>query len=43
MSVLLILVAAALICAIASAAGRMPIWVSVLFVCVALLVQVLPR
>lgn len=41
-TVLLLLALAALICTIASALGKCPVWVPVLFLCVYALLQQLP-
>lgn len=42
LTVMLILVVGALIAAIASAMNKAPLWVSVILLCVAMAVQVLP-
>jgi len=42
MTVLMFLIVAAFICTIASAVGYCPLWVAVLLLCVAALLQVLP-
>lgn len=42
MTVILILVIAAFVCAIASALGKCPLWISVLLLCVAELLHSLP-
>lgn len=42
MTVLLLLALAAFICAVAAAAGRVPVWVSVIIICVYLLLQSMP-
>jgi hypothetical protein len=42
MSVTLFLVLAAFICAIVSAIGRCPLWVSVILLCIVELVRVVP-
>ena len=43
MSITLLLVVAAFICAIANALGKCPVWVPLVLLCVAMLVGVLPR
>ncbi len=42
LTVLIVLVAAAFICAILSAIGKCPLWVSVILLCVVELLRVLP-
>lgn len=43
LSVTLLLVVAAFICAIGTALGKVPAWVPIMLLCVAALLQVLPR
>lgn len=42
MSVIFFIVVAAFICAIVSAIGKCPLWVSVILLCIAELIRVLP-
>jgi hypothetical protein len=42
LTVMLVLVIAAFICAVASAMGKCPLWVAVVFLCIVELVRALP-
>ncbi len=42
-TVLVFLIVAAFVCACVSAAGKMPVWVAVILLCVAQLLVVLPK
>lgn len=43
LTVTLILLLAAFVCAVASAMGKCPLWVAVVFLCILELLRVLPR